>query len=126
MVSSGEAGLKKVKRVRGMESYSTRSVRFFFKSIRTLKKESGGQRWNEICEDAASLFEHLYVKQFGPFHLDHQQLWDILFDPPQETNDLLYMRFELLCSNDKFIDFFMIILQALLDPPPSWWQTQFK
>lgn len=89
-----------------MESYSTRSVRFFFKSIRTLKKESGGQRWNEICEDAASLFEHLYIKQVAPLHLDHQQLWDILFDPPQETND-------------KFIDFFMIILQALLDPPPS-------
>lgn len=109
-----------------MESYSTRSVRFFFKSIRSLKKESGGQRWNEICEDAASLFEHLYVKQFGPLHLDHQQLWELLFDPPQETNDPLYMRFEILCSNPKFIDFFMTILQALLDPPASWWQTQFK
>jgi len=45
---------------------------FFFKSIYSLKKESGGQRWNEICEDAASLFEDLYVKQVTPLHLDHQ------------------------------------------------------
>jgi hypothetical protein len=123
VVSSGEAGLKKVKRVRGMESYTTRSVRFFFKSIRTLKKESDEHRWTTLCKDATSLFQHLYVKQFGPLHLDYQQLWDILFDPPLDMNDPLYMRFEILCSNDKFIDFFMIILQALLDPPSNWWKS---
>lgn len=109
-----------------MNSYNTRCVQFFFQSIRSLKKESGQQRWNEICEDTASLFEHLYVKQFGTLHMNHQQIWELFFDPPQETNDPLYMRFEILCSNDKFIDFFMIFLQALLDPPPSWWQNYLK
>ena len=109
-----------------MDPYNARSLHFFFKSIHSLKKESGGQRWNEICEDAASLFEHLYVKQVGPLHLDHQQIWELLFEPPQAMNDPLYMRFEILCSNDKFIDFFMIILQALLDPPSSWWQDRSR
>ena len=109
-----------------MEAYNQRAVRFFFMSIRSLKKESGGQRWNEICEDAASLFEHLYVKKFGPLYLNHQQVWELLFDPPEAVNDPLYMRFEILCSKESFLDFFMIILQSLLDPPPSWWQKQFQ
>lgn len=109
-----------------MESYQQRCVHFFLQSIQALKKESGGQRWNEICEDAATLFEHLYVKEFGPLHMGHQQIWELLFEPPQSTNDPLYMRFEILCSNPKFVDFFMKILQALLDPPSSWWQSYFK
>ena len=108
-----------------MELYNQRAVRFFLQSIQTLKKESGGQRWNEICEDTATLFENLYTKEFGTLHLSHTQVWELFFHPPESNNDSLYMRFELLCSNDKFIDFFMKFLQALLDPPASWWRASF-
>ncbi len=109
-----------------MESYNQRALRFFLQSITTLKKESGQQRWNEICEDAATLFEHLYIKEFGTLHLSHNQLWELFFEPPESVNHPLYMRFEILCSNDKFIDFFMKCIQALLDPPSSWWQSHFS
>lgn len=108
-----------------MGSYNQRAIHFFLQSIQTLKKESGGQRWNEICEDTASLFEHLYTKEFGTLHMSHKQLWELFFEPPESSNDPLYMRFEILCSNDKFIDFFMKFIQALLDPPASWWRASF-
>ena len=109
-----------------MTTYNQRAVRFFLQSIETLKKESGEQRWNTICDDVATLFEHLYTKEFGPLHMSHKQVWELFFEPPESNNDPLYMRFEILCSNDKFIDFFMKFLQALLDPPTSWWQASFQ
>lgn len=107
-----------------METYNQRAMRFFLLSIQTLKKESGGQRWNAICEDAASLFEDLYRKEIGALHLSHEEIWQLLFEPPEASNDPLYMRFEILCSNEKFLDVFMIVLQSLLDPPASWWRSQ--
>ena len=108
-----------------METYNQRALRFFLQSITTLKKESGAQRWNEICEDAATLFETTYPSALGSNPLSHEQIWELLFEPPENYQNPLYMRFELLCSNNGFIDFFFKILQCLLDPPAQWWQSQF-
>jgi hypothetical protein len=55
--------------------------------------------------------------------LSHEEIWELLFDPPETIQNPLYMRFEILCSKEKFLDFFFIILQALLNPPTSWWQS---
>jgi hypothetical protein len=109
-----------------METYEQRAIRFFLQSISTLKKESGGQRWNAICEDAATLWEQTYPKELGPLPLSHEQIWELLFEPPEQCQNPLYMRFEVLCSKPGFLDFFFHILQSLLDPPAAWWQAQVK
>ena len=109
-----------------METYNARALRFFLQSIETLKKESGIQRWNEVCKDTTLLFEYHYTKEFGPLHLSQEEIFDLFFEPPHSPIDPLYMRFEILCSNPKFIDFFMKIIQALLDPPISWWEASLK
>lgn len=107
-----------------MQTYNTRTFRFFLQSIQSLKKESGGQRWNLICEDAAILFQKTYPKELGPLFLSHSEIWELFFEPPESLANPLYMKFEILCSKDIFIDFFFSILQSLLDPPASWWQTR--
>ena len=108
-----------------MEPYNQRAVRFFFQSISTLKKESGAQRWNEICKDAAILWEETYPQELRPLFLSNEELWELLFEPPEDIRHPLYMKFEILCAKPLFITFFFRILQALLDPPTAWWQSQF-
>lgn len=105
-----------------MKLYNTRAFEFFLQSIVFLKKESGGQRWNEICEDGATLFETNFPKEAGPQPFSHAEIWELLFDPPQESSKPLYKTFETLCENDLFVSFFFKILQALLDPPSLWWR----
>jgi hypothetical protein len=107
-----------------METYNQRTMRFFLQSITTLKKESGSQRWNAICEDAATLFERTYPKELGPLFLSHEEIWELLFEPPQTIQNPLYMKFEILCSKNIFLDFFFRILQSLLDPPTQWWNDK--
>jgi hypothetical protein len=123
VVNSGEVGLKHSLEKGPMELYPQRAFRFFLQSIQTLKKESGGQRWNAICEDAATLFEQTFPKDLGPLYLSRDEVWELLFDPPESVQNPLYMKFEILCSKEKFLDFFFIILQCLLDPPASWWNS---
>jgi hypothetical protein len=107
-----------------MTTYQQRAFHFFLQSIHNLKKESGGQRWNAICEDSANLFEQTFPKDLGPLFLTHEEIWELLFEPPDSPSNPLYMKFEILCSKDKFLDFFFKILHSLLDPPSSWWQAQ--
>ena len=109
-----------------MGSYEERVVRFFFQSISTLKKESGGQRWNAICEDAATLWKETYPTKLGTLHLSHEECWELLFEPPDTIQNPLYMKFEIVCSKPGFPEYFFLILHSLLDPPTSWWQTQVK
>jgi hypothetical protein len=109
-----------------MEAYQQRLVEFFFQSIRALKEKSGGQRWNAICEDATTLWEQTYPKEFGPLHLSHEERWELLFEPPETFQNPLYMKFEILCSRPGFPEYFFLILHSLVDPPTSWWQAQVK
>lgn len=109
-----------------MNSYNTRAFTFFLQSIHSLKKESGGQRWNEICKDAAALFDTQFPPTLGPHPFSETQLWQLFFDPPQDTSNPLYQPFQQLCENDTFVTFFFTVLQALLDPPSVWWQAQFR
>lgn len=102
-------------------SYNKRCVDFFFKSIQDLKSQSGGQRWNAICEDAVELFFTNYPEDLGINPFTRESLWQFLFDSPHTE---FYKVFEDLCKQNKFIDFFFIILQALLDPPADWWRSQ--
>jgi hypothetical protein len=104
-----------------MDTYEQRAVQFFLESIQTLKKKSGGQRWNAICEDASNFWEQTYPKELGPLHLSHEERWELLFEPPETIQNPLYMKFEILCSKPLFIDYFFTVLQALLDPPAPWW-----
>lgn len=100
-----------------METYSERVTRFFLQSLHTLKKESGGQRWNEICNDAVEL---AFTK--CPFYLAFakEDLWQLLFHPPPRVQDSFLLQF--FSQQDQSPSFLFLLLQALTDPPSSWWQ----
>lgn len=104
-------------------TYTKRCVDFFFKSIQDLKRQSGGQRWNEICEDAVDLFFVKYPKELGEVPFSRQQLWELFFTsiPDEEAT----IRFLTLCQTPQFSDFLFVVLQAFLDPPAVWWRKHF-
>ena len=101
--------------------YTKRTAHFFVESIDLLKQESGGQRWNEICEDTAQLFAHLCKKQGIETKLAHVDIWQMFFEPAY-SHELI----ELLCENQFIHPVFFTCIHALLDPPTSWWQAQFR
>lgn len=101
-------------------SYNKRCMDFFLTSIQELKKQSGGQRWNEICEDTVEFFFTKFPKTLGENPFTRDQLWQFFFEAPDKTS---YKLFSDLCKEKVFLDFFFIILQALLDPPAPWWRN---
>lgn len=106
--------------------YTKRSVDFFLESIRSLKKQSGGQRWNAICEDAVDLFFAIYPEALGKNPFKKEQVWNLFFEPPSDKNDELYQQFSYVCRSPIFIDFFFQIIHSLLDPPANWWRDSLK
>ncbi len=101
--------------------FTKRCVDFFVTSITKLKEDSGGQRWNAICEDAALLFLHLCKKQNESIPYTQFQIWQLFFEP-QGSRDML----EVLCQTYSIQTILFICLHALLDPSPVWWQDQFN
>jgi hypothetical protein len=101
--------------------YTKRTVSFFVESIQFLKRNSGGQRWNEICEDTSALFFHLCKKQHISISYTSFQIWELFFEPLQ-SHEIL----EELCKSLDLQTVLFICLHALLDPPAFWWQTQFR
>ena len=67
-----------------MDTYSTRLLQFFLQSIHTLKKESGGQRWNEICNATAEL---ALVKNPFSISFRKEELWKLFFHPPETIQE---------------------------------------
>lgn len=108
-----------------MESYSTRVTRFFLQSLHTLKKESGGQRWNEICDNTVVLALHE-----GPFYLPlisqitKEELWQLFFHPPSTLQESVLL--QMFASQEQSPPFLFLLLQCLTDPPTQWWQQLKK
>lgn len=101
--------------------YTKRLLNFFVKSIVQLKGESGGQRWNAICEDTAQLFVHVCERKNQRIPYTQFQLWQMFFEP-DNSHDMI----EILCEEIEVQSIFFLCLQALLDPPSSWWKLQFQ
>jgi hypothetical protein len=101
--------------------YTKRIIDFFVKSISQLKEDSGGQRWNAICEDTAQLFLHLCRARKETVPYTQFQMWQLFFEP-QESQNML----EVLCQTYSLQTILFTCLHALLDPSPVWWQTQFN
>lgn len=104
-----------------METYAQRVTRFFLQSIHTLKKESGSQRWNEICENA-SFFA--FMKLPFPSEFSQDSLWQLFFEPPatvQESPILLFFS-----KYEEFTELQFILLQILNDPPDYKWQELYE
>lgn len=104
--------------------YSKRTVKFFFESLDSLKNQSGGQRWNGICEDAVDLFYKVYPSGLGECPFQRNQLWSSFFEPLR-VDDETYARFLTLSQTILFTNFLFTILQAFLDPPSSWWSSHY-
>jgi hypothetical protein len=101
-------------------SYNKRCVDFFFKSIQDLKSQSGGQRWNEICEDVVDLFFKKFPKELGNNPFTKEEVWRILFDSSKNQPHEVFRE---LSKTKEFVCFLFLILQALLDPPAEWWRS---
>lgn len=106
-------------------SYEKRCVDFFFKSIDELKSQSGGQRWNAICEDTVCLFFDKYPKELGENPFSRERIWQLLFEGKPTQKQELYIPFLQLSERVEFVSFLFFLLQALLDPPNEWWKKQF-
>lgn len=107
-----------------METSSARITRFFLQSLQILKKESGSQRWNAICDDTVDLAIALGPKYFRSFQIEKDELWQLLFHPPQTIQESTILHFFFLQENTPM--FLLILLQALTDPPKSWWQALYN
>ena len=94
-----------------MESYPKRITHFFLQSIHTLKKESGGQRWNEICENTV---ENAFT-YFPSFPFSKDELWKLFFYPPQTIQDSLILSF--FQREETSPKFLFLLLESLTDPP---------
>jgi hypothetical protein len=104
-----------------METHTQRVARLFLQTIHILKNESGGQRWNAICEDAVDLAFFLWARYFPVAPFSKESLWQLLFHPPtyvQESPILLFF-----VSQESSPEFIFSLMQALTDPPASWWQA---
>ena len=104
-----------------METYSERVTRFFLQSLHTLKKESGGQRWNVICDDTVHLAMTIGPSYFSSFfQFQKEEIWQLFFHPPPRVQDSFLLQF--FSQQDQSPSFLFLLLQALTDPPSSWWQ----
>lgn len=101
-----------------METYPQRVTRFFLQSIHTLKKESGGQRWNEICEHAA-FFAFMKL----PYGFSQDSFWQLFFEPPAtigESSILVYFS-----NSEDITDILFTLLHVLTDPPEYKWNELY-
>ena len=105
-----------------METYSERVTKFFLQSVHTLKKESGMQRWNAICDDTVELAVAMAPKYFSSFLFSKEALWQLLFYPPQTPQESTLLSF--FSTEKKSPDFLFLLVRALTDPPPDWWHEQ--
>ena len=94
-----------------------------FNKMITFRNQSGGQRWNSICEDICNLYFTL-IKDQNDLAYTHEELWDFLFNS-NEVNSPYYTKYIYLCINNSANrNFFKIILaKAIEDPPTHWWKT---
>ncbi len=104
-----------------MGDYIERFAQFFFQSLQTLKRESGGQRWNEICEDTVSLYFHDCQRKNLTSPYPYSEMWQMFFDPVY-----FYEKWDSLLIQSSFHTTLFLCLHALLDPPAEWWQAQFR
>lgn len=100
-----------------MEDYISRYASFIVSSIQTIKGESGGQRWNEICRDCIILYG---FKTFSNSSFNTQEFYDFLWEP------ILTEAIKEKLKDQEFREFMLVILHALLDPPSTWWEQKSK
>ncbi len=102
-----------------MNTYEQRVTRFFLQSLHTLKKESGAQRWNDICNDTIELVFQIAPNYFPSFLFSKETIWQLFFHPPQTIQESVLLVF--FSTQEKSPDFLFTLLRALTDPPRSWW-----
>lgn len=109
-----------------MEFYISRLNNFIVSSILELKNKSGTQRWYSICDDVLNLY-FCFTKTISFTTMAEKDFYSFLINPLylSMNKDVLYL-FTLNLQQIEFQDFMMIVLQALLDPPDSWWNSKEK
>ena len=103
--------------------YSMDPYHEIFNKMITFRNQSGGQRWNLICEDICNLYFTI-IKDQKDIVYTREELWDFLFNA-YRVDSLCYIKYVNSCVNNAANrDFFKIILaKAIEDPPTNWWKT---
>lgn len=90
-----------------------RVTRFFLQSLHILKKESGCQRWNAICDDTVEIAILQSPLYFPSFQFGKEQLWQLFFHPPTTIEESVILQF--FTTQEKSPFFLFLLLQSLLD-----------
>ena len=105
-----------------MEFYINRLHDFLISSILDIKNKSGTQRWYLICDDVLNLFLS-FKKTISFTIISEKDFYSFLLNPLYlSDNKEAASLFKLNLQEIAFQNFMMIVLQALLDPPTSWWK----
>lgn len=106
-----------------MQTFEHRVSIFMIQFLRMMKEKSGGyQRWNDICEDIATLYANKYTSVEGPY--TREEIWRLFFEPPSHENNVEQERLEKALEDPFFCHLFFVLFQASFDPPASWWREQ--
>jgi hypothetical protein len=100
-----------------MSEYRSRLELFLLTSIESLRNQSGVQRWYLICEDVQNLYIE-FQQSISVSTLSPETFFHLLTEP--FSTDL--QAFQKQLEHPEFQSFMFIVLQALLDPPASWWK----
>jgi hypothetical protein len=106
-----------------MLSYQTRLESFLLSSIEYLRNQSGVQRWCLICEDVVNLYSS-FQQQVSLATLSPEDFLTLLTKPLSEIPPEVHQAFLLQLQQPEFQAYMFVDLQALVDPPTTWWQQQ--
>lgn len=94
-------------------------ITIFYEKLKT--KQNNSQRWNAIIEDINYLYDYLFTDKI----FTTEELWEFLFNKREnhfEYHDKIWKTFAI----KKYNTFFKIVYNAIDDPEPKWWLSQYK
>lgn len=96
----------------------------FYKKLIQKASESGGMRWNAICEDIINIYLHEIPELNRMVSRDF--LWDLLFNPQENENEKR-KEIKRLFQNEQHRDYFMNRVYIGIDDPIGWdkWVSHF-
>ena len=108
-----------------METKVENNVKEFYGKLLHCEAKSGKMRWNAICEDLVTLYEHSFEEKKRL--IPSRELYSLLFEPYQKQ-EVNKKKLNNLFQNTTYQQFFMEKLYNGLDDPKDWpeWISHFR